>query len=156
MADAMVALEPRLLAAETLIGIARAWHRRRVPVWLPASLCAGDRRIPHDWTITSDGLAARLAERLGDVELVLVKSRTVRRTASAGTLARQGIVDPVFPVIVDRADLSWRVLGPADNAVLSDLLDVAARKPGVAPAGRRPAVRSTAREARGRGLAKTR
>src|SRR5690606_13928197 len=78
MADAMIALEPRLMGAETLIGIARAWHRRRIPVWLPASLCAGDRLIPRDWSITSDGLAARLAERLGDVELVLVKSRTVR------------------------------------------------------------------------------
>ena len=127
MADAMIALEPRLTGAETLIGIARAWHRHRIPVWLPASLCAGDRRIPRDWSITSDGLAARLGERLGDVELVLVKSRTVRRSASAKTLARQGIVDPVFPIIVERADLAWRVLGPGDERTLSDMLDAAAR-----------------------------
>ncbi|WP_295558450.1 uridylate kinase [uncultured Hyphomicrobium sp.] len=128
MADAMIALEPRLLGAETLEGFARAWRRNRIPVWLPASLCAGDRRIPRDWSITSDGLAARLAERLGDAELVLVKSRRVRRTAPASTLARQGIVDPVFPVIVERAGLAWRVLGRGDDATLSQLLDVVARR----------------------------
>lgn len=154
MADAMIALEPRLLGAESLIGIARVWHRRRIPVWLPASLCAGDRRIPRDWSITSDGLAARLAERLGDVELVLVKSRIVKRTASAKTLARQGIVDPVFPVIVERADLDWQVLGPGDEDALSDLLDVAARsKRSVAPRRRRHA-RSTSRSIRDRAVAK--
>ena len=156
MADAMIALEPRLMGAESLIGIARAWHRRRVPVWLPASLCAGDRLIPRDWSITSDGLAARLAERLGDVELLLVKSRTVRRTASARTLARQGIVDPVFPVIVERADLAWRVLGPADDGTLCDLLDVAARPARRAPSRRRRALRSTPRAARDRAVARQR
>lgn len=150
MADAMIALEPRLLGAESLIGIARTWHRRRVPVWLPASLCAGDRRIPRDWSITSDGLAARLAERLGDVELVLVKSRSVRRTASAKALARQGIVDPVFPVIVERADLAWRVLGPDDDETLCSLLEVASRGARKLPARRLRAVRSTVRAARGR------
>lgn len=150
MADAMIALEPRLLGAESLVGIARAWQRRRIPVWLPASLCASDRRIPRDWSITSDGLAARLAERLGDVELMLVKSRNVRRTASAKTLARQGIVDPVFPVIVARADLAWRVLGPNDDAVLCDLLDIAARDARKGSAGRRSAARSTVRATRGR------
>lgn len=155
MADAMIALEPRLMGAETLIGIARAWHRRRIPVWLPAGLCAGDRLIPRDWSITSDGLAARLAERLGDVELVLVKSRTVRRTASARTLARQGIVDPVFPVVVGRADLVWRICGPDDDRALSELLDVAPRPARKAPARRRVA-RSTARAARDRAVARSR
>lgn len=147
MADAMIAREPRLMGAETLFGIARAWHRRRIPVWLPASLCAGDRRIPRDWSITSDGLAARLAERLGEVELVLVKSRTVRRTASARILARQGIVDPVFPEIVERADLAWRVLGPDDDGVLCDMLDVAERRSRNAPAQRRRPAGSAARAA---------
>ncbi|WP_072392428.1 uridylate kinase [Hyphomicrobium sp. CS1GBMeth3] len=157
MADAMLALEPRLVGAETLVGIARAWHRRRIPIWLPAALCAGDRRIPRDWSITSDGLAARLAERLGDVELVLVKSCTVRRTMSAKTLARQGIVDPVFPVIVERADLAWRVLGPADDGVLSDMLDVASRPArGTAPRRRRAARAAPRAAARDRTVARTR
>jgi aspartokinase-like uncharacterized kinase len=141
MAEAMIALDPRLLGAESLVGIARAWHRRRIPVWLPMSLCAGDRRIPRDWSITSDGLAARLAERLGDVELVLVKSCNVPRATSAQALAREGIVDPVFPAIVERAHLAWRVLGPGDDDTLGDLLDVAACDAHNSQARRRRVVR---------------
>lgn len=137
MADAMIDLEPRFKAAETLIGMTRAWRRNRIPVWLPAALCAGDRRIPRDWSITSDGLAARLAERLGDVELVLVKSCTVRPKATAKQLARQGIVDPVFPEIVERANIAWRVIGAGGDAQLAALLDVAKRNGAPAPARRR-------------------
>lgn len=157
MADAMLALESRLVGAETLVGIARAWHRRRIPVWLPAALCAGDRRIPRDWSITSDGLAARLAERLGEVELVLVKSRSVRRTMTAKTMARQGIVDPVFPVIVERADLAWKVFGPNDDRALCDMLDVAARPAcRTAPRRRRAARVAPRAAAREKAIAKTR
>ncbi len=137
MAEAMAALEPRLTGVDTLVGIERAWRRRLVPVWQPMKLCSGDRRIPRNWTITSDGLAARLAERLGDVELVLLKSCAVKRGATAKTLARQGIVDPIFPAIVERGDLDWRVLGPNDDAVLADLLDVAAKAPGNVSSQRR-------------------
>lgn len=125
MAHAMCDLEPRLVPAETLESMAAAWRRRRVPVWLPLRLCNGDRRIPRDWSITSDGLAARLAERLCDAEIALVKSCPVRARASAATLARDGIVDPVFPIIVSRARLSWHVLGDGEAANLAALLDAA-------------------------------
>lgn len=152
MAEAMVALEPRLVFADTLIGIERAWRRRLVPVWLPMKLCVGDRRIPRNWTITSDGLAARLAERLGNVELVLVKSCAVKSTASAKTLARQGVVDPIFPVIVERADLAWRVLGSNDEPTLAGLLDVAAKAASRTQPQRR-ALQSTGRRNRARGVA---
>ncbi len=137
MADAMIDLEPRFKAAETLIGMTRAWRRNRIPVWMPAALCAGDRRIPRNWSITSDGLAARLAERLGDVELVLVKSCAVRPKATARQLARQGIVDPVFPEIVERANIAWRVIGAGGDAQLAALLDVAKRDGMRTPARRR-------------------
>lgn len=142
MADAMIALEPRMKPADTLLGIARAWRRNRVPVWMPAMLCAGDRRIPRDWSITSDGLAARLAERLGDVELVLVKSCDVKPKASAKQLARQGIVDPTFPVIVERSNIAWRVIGAGADARLAEILDAEKKRGG---AKRPPAQRRVAR-----------
>ena len=129
MSDVFCALEPRLVPEETLLGIAAAWRRQRIPVWRPAAMCAGDRAIPRDWTVTSDGLAARLAERLGNVEVMLVKSCRVRAAASAGMLARQGIVDPVFPEIVARAGLRWRVIGGGDLDALKPALDLARRQP---------------------------
>jgi DNA-binding LacI/PurR family transcriptional regulator len=49
-----------------------------------------------DWSITSDGLAARLAERLRCSDVVLVKSRGVAEDASAFDLARDGVVDAIF------------------------------------------------------------
>jgi 5-(aminomethyl)-3-furanmethanol phosphate kinase len=145
MADAMCAIEPRLVATDTLVGMARAWRQRRVPVWLPAKLCASDRRIPRDWTITSDGLAARLAERLGNAELIVVKSCRVRRTATVAALARQGIVDSVFPVIVDRADLTWSVLGTGDGPLLEQALDAAPNPPLASAPRARPLARGRGR-----------
>ena len=149
MADAMRAIEPRLVAAETLVGMARAWRKRRVPVWLPARLCAGDRRIPRDWSITSDGLAARLAERLGNADLIVVKSCRIRRNATAAALARRGIVDAVFPIIVERAGLSWSVLGTGDAPALEQVLDA---EPCPSKASAAPGSRTRA-FARGRGRA---
>lgn len=125
MADAILALAPQLVGADTLAAMKRAFRDGRVAVWLPVRLCDRDRTIPRDWSITSDGLAARLAERLGGAEVVLVKSCTVDRSASAATLARARVVDPMFPVIVHRAALQWHVVGEGDDARLADLLGAA-------------------------------
>lgn len=129
MGDVFCALEPRLVPEETLLGIASAWRRQRIPVWRPSPMCAGDRTIPRDWTVTSDGLAARLAERLGNAELLVVKSCRVRPAATAKVLAQQGIVDPVFADIVARAGLHWRVIGGGDIDALKPALDLARRQP---------------------------
>jgi hypothetical protein len=64
----------------------------------------------------------------------------VPRSASAVRLAKDGIVDPTFATIVERARLSWRVLGAGDEPELADLLASPHRS------GRRtPAARAIAR-----------
>lgn len=153
MAAVLCDLEPRLVAAETLESMAAAWRHGRVPVWLPAKLCLGDRLIPRDWSITSDGLAARLGERLSGAEVALVKSCVVKKGVSAPTLARRGIVDPVFPLIVARARLRWHVLGAGDEGRLAALLE--ASPPHAAPAApiRRRGARSTPRASRATAVA---
>lgn len=125
MAAAIVDGTPRFVTAETTLAMKRAWRGRRIPVWLPAGLCAQDLRIPRDWSITSDGLAARLAERLGGADVALVKSCAVPRGASPDALARHGVVDTMFPAIVRRAGLAWQVLGPGETAALAGLIDAA-------------------------------
>jgi 5-(aminomethyl)-3-furanmethanol phosphate kinase len=121
-AHMLAALEPRLSPAETMAAIRRALAAGRIPVWLPWKLCARDQAIPADWSVTSDGLAARLAERLGRAPVVLVKSCTVPSGAGLDRLARAGTVDPTFVTIVERAGLSWRVLGAGDEAELAAVL----------------------------------
>lgn len=153
MAAVLCDLEPRLVAAETLESMAAAWRHGRVPVWLPARLCAGDRRIPRDWSITSDGLAARLAERLAAAEVVLVKSCVVGKAVSARTLARRGVVDPVFPRIVARARLPWHVLGAGDEGRFAALLDSAPPAASATAARPRRGARSTPRAGRATAVA---
>jgi aspartokinase-like uncharacterized kinase len=145
MGLAMVSLEPRLVAVETLAATRLAVRERRIPVWLPAKLCAGDRDIPRDWSITSDGLAARLAERLGGAPVVLVKSCAVARSATAEELGRSGVVDKAFAGIVRRAVLTWHIVGPGEEGRLAELLDVLVKGPVKRPGNKPGAGRSTRR-----------
>lgn len=125
----MAGLCGRLVAVETLAEMRRTVASGRIPVWLPLALSARDRSIPADWSITSDGLAARLAERLGVREVALLKSCLVVPGRSAEELAAAGIVDPLFPGIAARAGLRVHVLGPADMASLEALLGMTHREP---------------------------
>lgn len=126
-AHMLAALEPRLVPVETLAGMWRELTHGRIPVWLPWKLSARDTTIPADWSVTSDGLAARLAERLGGVPVVLVKSCAVPRDATLLPLARSGTIDPTFVTIVERAGLNWRVLGAGDEGELAGLVRSRAR-----------------------------
>lgn len=122
MAEIYFTMNERLAPADSLDGIARVLATGLIPVWLPLQMCQADTEIPADWTITSDGLAARLAERLGGAPLVLLKSIGVADTEAAPDLARDGVVDQAFPGIVARAGLTWRILGPAQDSILEALV----------------------------------
>ncbi len=144
-------LDPRLAPASTVPEMRRAMATGRIPVWMAYRLARRDRAIPHDWSATSDALAARLAERL-EAPVVLVKSRRVDKAATAEALSRAGVVDPVFAEIVSRARLDWRVLGPGEEAELAARLGAdrpAARRSSRNKALARP---STARRARASSL----
>jgi aspartokinase-like uncharacterized kinase len=136
----LAGMHARLVPVETLADMRRAFAESRIPVWLPLKLTAGDTRIIADWRTTSDGLAARLGERLGGAPVVLVKSCRVSRSASPAGLVRAGVVDAAFADIVARARLPWHVLGAGDEAELARLLAAPHRS------GRRmPAKRAIAR-----------
>lgn len=145
MGLAMISLDERLVAAETLTAMRQAQKEGRIGVWLPAKLCAGDSSIPRDWQITSDGLAARLAERLGGAHVVLVKSCTVEPSATAQALGRAGVVDAAFAGIVARAGLSWQIVGPGEESALVELLDISGKGLKKGPANKGAAWRSTRR-----------
>lgn len=122
MAEVYFAKEPRLAPADSVEGIGRVLSTGNIPVWLPFQMSQSDETIPADWSITSDGLAARLAERLGSLPVVLLKSVEAEAGAGLDDLAAEGIVDAAFPGIVRRARLDWRILGPEDDGALEALL----------------------------------
>lgn len=59
--------------------------------------------LPHTWEVTSDSIAARLAELTRADELILLKSVSVPLEMSWETAASRGYVDSVFPKLMERA-----------------------------------------------------
>jgi aspartokinase-like uncharacterized kinase len=58
----------------------------------------GPDRLPHDWSVTSDSIAARIGEVLAADELVLLKSATPPAGTDWQKAAEAGFVDGYFPV----------------------------------------------------------
>jgi aspartokinase-like uncharacterized kinase len=137
-AHMLAGLNARFAPVETVAAIKRALADGRIPVWLPWKLSARDTTIPADWSVTSDGLAARLAERLGRAPVVLTKSCTVPPAAALDRLVLAEAVDPTFVAIVERAKLFWRVLGAGDEDELAHLLEPEPGRAFSRKAGRRP------------------
>lgn len=65
-------------------------------------------RIPHDWSVTSDSLAAWVVERWPAYELVLVKSVPIPRKTSIVQASQLGLVDAYFPQVTQKLrQVSW-------------------------------------------------
>lgn len=141
-AELLMDMQPRLMGADSVATMRALWRKGKLPVWLPHKMCDGDNEIPANWSITSDGLAARLAERLRCSHVVLVKSCNVAEGASAFDLAREGIVDPIFAAIATRAALDWVVIGPGEEVKLAQMLGATRTVAAVGPLARRARVRT--------------
>ncbi len=77
--------------------------RERIPiapagiaVFDPRSFLAVDDVLPHGWSVTSDSIAARLAEAVSADELVLLKSVDPPAEATLGQLVASGMIDSFF------------------------------------------------------------
>jgi 5-(aminomethyl)-3-furanmethanol phosphate kinase len=85
----------------------------KVAVWLPAIAGLGHDAIPASWDVTSDALAAWLAQKLNARYLALVKSVVLTGpTVSAAQMVEEGVVDRAFPGYVDNAAFQVRFYGP--------------------------------------------
>lgn len=94
-------LVPRTRVVERLAELPSAWSSQVVPVLAPRRWLDGDRHepgaLPHLWDVTSDSIAARLAQVLGASRLILFKSAPSPEGCDLVTASRLGLVDPVFP-----------------------------------------------------------
>jgi aspartokinase-like uncharacterized kinase len=128
MAELIFEMQPGLVPAETILDMRDAWKAGKVPVWLPLRLAGREPTIPKDWSITSDGLAAWLAARLGPADVALVKSCTAGQ-ATPAELARSGVVDPFFARVVEEEGLVSAVIGAGEHGRLAQLLSAAPARP---------------------------
>ncbi|MGI9303048.1 MAG: hypothetical protein ACR2RB_10110 [Gammaproteobacteria bacterium] len=111
------AFNAAFVPADTQTGVENALRAGRVPVWMPVRMASDRQDIPASWDMTSDALAAWLANKLGATRLVLVKSAGLRgRSISVHELQRTGIVDNYFPVLTRAAPYRIDVVGPNDYA----------------------------------------
>jgi aspartokinase-like uncharacterized kinase len=86
----------------------------------PHAFCLGDEEcpgaLPHSWHVTSDSIAARVAER-SDARLALLKSIGLPSEDTWETAGHGGLVDEMFAGIVARAGLrvEWVNLRAPDS-----------------------------------------
>ena len=115
-------LAPDLVAVATLQDAEQAFVASKKCIWLPWPMIENEPGIVEDWTMTSDALAAWLAGKIGAADVVLVKSCEVPHGSTLDHLARAGIVDPQFVIVVARAGLGWHVLGASNVLALATIL----------------------------------
>jgi aspartokinase-like uncharacterized kinase len=114
---------PGLVPAGSSAGIRSALARRKVPVWMASTMALSDPSIPESWDVTSDSLAAWLANRLEASMLLLVKSvRIDEPQPIVEELAARGWVDPSFPQFVANARFQVRLLNQGDVELLKGIL----------------------------------
>jgi aspartokinase-like uncharacterized kinase len=79
----------------------QAWAAGQRPILAPRLLLDHDDRVnaaplPHDWAVTTDSIAARIAARLHASELVLLKSAPLPPGADLSRAAELELIDPHF------------------------------------------------------------
>ncbi|HLU49309.1 MAG TPA: uridylate kinase [Planctomycetota bacterium] len=102
-AQVLAAMLPeKLEVVESPAACVASWERGLVPVYDPYRFIVDiDERspdpLPRRWRVTTDTIAARIAERFGASELVLLKSSSRPETLTMAEAADEGFVDGHFP-----------------------------------------------------------
>lgn len=113
---AMVGLGEKLVPCATEAAIEKALEDGMVPVWMPAKLVLRAGEIGHDWSTTSDSLAAWLAGRFPGAALCLIKQIDLPEGRDLQAVAAAGVVDPSFVQLLHPATRVY-VAGPSDLAL---------------------------------------
>ena len=103
-------LKSHFAIAGALTDIHKQLNRQKIVIWSPDIIELDNACIQATWDITSDCLAAWLAEILSARELVLVKSAVIDANLSLQELAEQNIVDSAFCDFVARSSFKISIV----------------------------------------------
>jgi aspartokinase-like uncharacterized kinase len=107
-------LKGQFAIAGSLAEIHRQLNLQKIVIWSPVIIELDNAGIQATWDITSDSLAAWLAEMLSARELILVKSASIDSGLSLQELAKQNIVDNAFCEFAARSSFKISIV----NAVV--------------------------------------
>lgn len=89
-------IKPHFVVADTIFLIHQAVMKHSVVIWSPDATVFDVSTIEASWNVTSDSLAAWLAEQLNADELVLVKSAEIPQHLTFQQMQDKGLVDRAF------------------------------------------------------------
>lgn len=119
----MTGIRPDLRRASSQMEMERLLREAAVPVWLPGVMTFENPEIPESWEITSDSLAAWLAETMGAEMLVLVKPfEPTGDVLTVHDLCARGIVDPLFPTVTREGHYESRLFGKTQHGMMERML----------------------------------
>jgi aspartokinase-like uncharacterized kinase len=103
-------IQPQLQLASSLLKINSSLKVGKAVVWVPEVEMLNKAGIPASWDITSDSLAAWLAEQLSATRLILVKSALISRQYSIEEFIQMGVVDKAFTQYANRLNAQIMVV----------------------------------------------
>lgn len=104
-------IESGSIPCSTVDQIEQAWSDGSLPVWLPGRLMEQDRDLEHTWNVTSDTIAARLANLLQASGLLLVKSCDLPdQQVDAAVMAAAGVVDAALPAFLSSYPMPMQIV----------------------------------------------
>jgi dihydroneopterin aldolase len=113
---ALAALNKRFTPAASIAGIRRALRAGNVPVWSPTEMVLKRNDIPRSWEVTSDGLAAWLACRIGARRVLLIKHvDPPPDPIRIEDLVARGVVDRSFVAFLRDGTVEASIVGPAQR-----------------------------------------
>lgn len=123
LAWAVAGLQPGFAVGATEAALDAALAQGKVAVWAPYALVADRADIEESWRLTSDSLALWLADRIGAARCYLIKSVVrPRASLSARQLARDGVIDEVFPAMLEESRVQAVLLGSGDQQAFAAAL----------------------------------
>ena len=129
----LASLNPQLAMASNELELAELGFQHRAIIWMPSKMVFAVETIPANWKVTSDSLAAWLADKLNAEHLVLIKSldfKSRRRhddeisnQISLEKLIKDGVVDLYFSDFIAGKHFNSWVIGKADYAAFEHGFD---------------------------------
>ena len=117
----LASMNSEFILANTAEKINQAWNASKVVIWEPYLMISDQCTLDKTWDVTSDSLAAWLANELGMRNLLLIKSsEKVLETTDLTELARVECVDIGLQDLVDRYQINAFVIHKSKLDSLSE------------------------------------